>query len=150
MKRSQRPAAAGDRPLWRRGGVIALVVLAAVGVAALVLHDPSEGRLAEQTQQLVGRWQRTDGEYVLEVQAVRGDGGVDAAYFNPQPIRVAEARADRDGGRVRLTVELRDEGYPGSSYTLRYDAADDRLVGTYHQLPAGQTFDVTFDRLPPE
>ena len=36
-----------------------------------------------------GRWARTDGGYVLAINAVDADGRAEAAYFNPNPIKVA-------------------------------------------------------------
>ena len=45
-----------------------------------------------------------------------------------------------------MFVELRDVNYPGSTYTLQYDAASDRLMGTYFQAVAKQTFRIEFAR----
>jgi len=36
--------------------------------------------------------------------------------------------------------------YPGSTYTLQYDPASDRLKGTYFQAVQRQTFDIEFMR----
>lgn len=52
-----------------------------------------------------------------------------AGYFNPKSIRVAKAEASRDGGALKVFVELRDVNYPGSTYTLTYDHAGDQLQG---------------------
>ena len=77
-----------------------------------------------------------------------GPGGrLDAAYFNPKSINVGRAEAIQQGGAVKVTVELRDVNYPGSTYTLTYDAKTDRLVGRYFQAVTGETFDVYFVRL---
>jgi hypothetical protein len=93
---------------------------------------------------LEGRWIRSDGGYFLELRNVKKDGSVSAAYFNPRPIRVFRAEADRKDGRITLFVELRDVNYPGSTYTLQYDAGTDRLKGTYFQAVERQTFHVEF------
>jgi hypothetical protein len=98
-------------------------------------------------QPLVGRWTRLDGGYVLEVGQVDAAGAVTAAYFNPRPINVAGARAGIVDGTVRLAVEFQDRGYPGSTYTLAYDARTDQLRGTYFQAVQGQSYDVTFFRM---
>lgn len=96
---------------------------------------------------LKGRWLRPDGGYVLEIRDVAADGTMDAGYYNPQSIHVAEANATAsEEGRVELYVELRDVGYPGSNYHLQYDADNDRLVGVYAQPAMGQQFEVTFVR----
>lgn len=95
---------------------------------------------------LVGRWVRTDGGYVLEIRGVEPGGKVDAAYFNPRPIHVARAEAAQDGDAVKLLIELRDVNYPGSTYSLTYDAGRDVLEGTYFQAMERQTYDVSFVR----
>jgi len=43
-------------------------------------------------------------------------------------------------------VELRDANYPGSTYSLQYDATIDRLKGTCFQAVQRQTFDIEFVR----
>ncbi len=97
-------------------------------------------------QSLVGRWVRTDGGYVIEIQTVRDDGTLKAAYYNPGPINVARAEArDKDRG-LEVFVELRDVNYPGSTYTLVYDRAKDQLHGIYYQAVAQQNYEVVFVR----
>ncbi|MBE0617519.1 MAG: hypothetical protein IH608_06285, partial [Proteobacteria bacterium] len=61
--------------------------LALVAVLALAAFEASGGSgPAADAQRLVGRWVRPDGGYVLELVAIRDDGGVEALYFNPRPI----------------------------------------------------------------
>jgi len=74
---------------------------------------------------------------------------MNAAYFNPQSIHVAKAEASQDGETIHVFIELRDVNYPGSTYNLTYDPADDSLKGIYFQAAIGQTFDVYFLRLQP-
>jgi len=74
---------------------------------------------------------------------------MNAAYFNPQPINVAKAEAWQSDGKVGVFIELRDVNYPGSTYNLSYDPADDCLKGIYFQAAIEQTFDVYFMRLQP-
>jgi hypothetical protein len=97
-------------------------------------------------QRLEGRWVRPDGGYILELRNIKKNGSISAAYFNPRLIKVFRAKAGRKGGRIILVVELRDVNYPGSTYTLQYDAASDRLKGTYFQAVHRQTFDIEFVR----
>jgi hypothetical protein len=89
---------------------------------------------------------RIEGGYVVEIRSVEPGGKVDAAYFNPRSIHVAKAEATLDGAAVKLFIELRDVNYPGSTYSLRYDAGRDVLEGAYFQAVERQTFDVTFVR----
>jgi hypothetical protein len=98
-------------------------------------------------EKLKGRWLRDTGGYVIEVRSVGPGGKVDAAYFNPRSINVGKAEASMQGSQVSLVVELRDVNYPGSTYTLAYDAKTDRLVGRYFQAATGQTFEVYFVRM---
>jgi hypothetical protein len=100
-------------------------------------------------EKLTGRWQRPDGGYIIEIRSVEPDGRMHAAYFNPQPINVAKAEALQGGGTVSVFIELRDVNYPGSTYSLTYDPANDSLKGIYFQAAIRQTFDVYFIRLQP-
>ena len=128
VRTKQQAASKRRRAIWLAGGVAlaALVVVVAAGLRAAAVRSA-------QSQRLVGRWLRPDGGYVLEIRAARRDGQLEAAYFNPRPIHVAQANHRRDGGEVAVFVELRDVNYPGSTYTLRYVPAQDRLMGEYFQ-----------------
>ncbi len=101
---------------------------------------------APSLKKLEGRWVRKDGGYVVEIRSVEPSGKLDAAYFNPRPIHVEKAEAAQEGALTRLVIVLRDVNYPGSTYTLTYDAASDRLFGNYFQASQGQNFDVEFGR----
>jgi hypothetical protein len=96
---------------------------------------------------LKGRWQRPDGGYVLEIRSVEPGGKLDAAYFNPQPIRVAQAEAAQEGEVMKVFIELRDVNYPGSTYNLMYEARRDQLIGLYYQAALQQQFEVGFERM---
>jgi hypothetical protein len=97
---------------------------------------------------LLGRWLRTDGDYLLDVRGIEGTGKAQVAYFNPRPIHVARAEASREGELLKLMVVLEDVGYPGSSYTLIYSPIERNLAGEYYQAALQETFDVSFTRLP--
>jgi uncharacterized protein (DUF2147 family) len=81
---------------------------------------PAKSKTADY-EKIVGNWVRPDGGYVLAIKSVSKDGKMDAAYFNPNNINVAKARANIESGKINLFVELQDTGYPGSYYTLTYD-----------------------------
>lgn len=101
----------------------------------------------QKYDKLKGRWERPDGGYVIEVRSADAEGRLEAGYFNPAPIKVAQARAYQEGGVTKVFVELRDENYPGCTYKLTYDAQSDQLFGQYFQATMQQTYDVTFGRL---
>jgi hypothetical protein len=107
---------------------------------------PPSGGAAADPGKLVGRWMRTDANYLIWIEEVAPDGTLRARYLNPNPIRVSRAEVKRDDGRLRLLVEMQDKGYPGSYYTLTYDAGSDALYGVYHHLGLNQNFDVSFYR----
>lgn len=95
---------------------------------------------------LIGRWLRPDGGYVIEIRNISSGGTMEAAYFNPRPINVARAEVSRKNGSLEVFIELRDKGYPGSTYTLMYDPQQDMLSGIYYQATIGQSFEVIFVR----
>ena len=71
-----------------------------------------------------------------------------AAYFNPAPIRISQAKASRKDGALEVFVELRDVNYPGCTYRLAYNPQADQLEGVYFQAALGEEFPVVFVRLP--
>jgi hypothetical protein len=113
--------------------------------ASNAVSEPSQP--AAEFTRLLGRWERPDGGYVLEFKSVDAAGKFEAAYYNPSPIHVEQARAETDGSTLKLLVLLRDVNYPGCLYRLTYDAKADQLFGTYFQATMGETYDVAFGRL---
>jgi uncharacterized protein (DUF2147 family) len=107
----------------------------------------SPAAASPELAKLVGKWQRPDGGYVIDIRAVDPSGKLDAGYFNPGPINVSRAVAWREKGVTKLIVELRDVNYPGSTYTLEHNPQTDQFFGQYFQAALRQTFEVTFDRL---
>jgi hypothetical protein len=125
---------------WWIAAIILIVVAAAAGYLAyktVSKTDPSP---------LAGKWLRSDGGYVLELSEAGPDGQLKAAYFNPRPINVAQASWKLQDDIMEVFVELRDVHYPGSTYTLNYDPATDRLEGLYFQAVQRQNFKVRFTR----
>ncbi len=138
-------------------GLWAIVLIAAVVLFRGRLF-PNDGDMTVESdqiqtpappvaQRLVGQWRRATGGYILDIKAVHDDGKVDAAYLNPRPIHVSQAKAVTRGGFAILVVTLKDRGYPGNMYTLTYDPDVDCLKGVYHHRGLGQQFDVEFSRL---
>jgi len=119
---------------------------------------PAPPPSAEREQQAVspellklkGRWARADGDYMLEIANVDASGKLEAKYYNPGPINVAKAMGFRESDGMKVFVELRDEGYPGCTYSLSFDASTDQLYGQYFQAAMQETYNVTFARLKEE
>lgn len=107
---------------------------------------PAAVATPEAYRPLVGDWLRPDGGYVLSVRRFSHDGAAEVAYFNPRPIHVATATARQEGGLVGLFVKFDDVNYPGSTYTLAYDAASDQLKGIYFQAVQQEKYEVVFVR----
>ena len=97
---------------------------------------------------LVGKWNRPNEPYILEIKRIGSDGKAEATYSNPNPIHVARAEVAADDAGAKVFVELRDENYPGCTYRLRYEPERDMLYGEYFQAMMGQTHEVVFVRLP--
>src|SRR5262245_40757519 len=106
--------------------------------AAAPANAPAPAQaVPEPVRKMLGRWMRADGGYVLELRNAEMSGVVEAAYFNPKPIKVSRAVWMRGGEGLQVAVELNDVGYPGAMYVLTHDTQNDRLVGQYTQ-PAMQ------------
>ncbi len=127
--------------------LLSLLAMTLVATAAIATGNAvtSEG---PDPAKLVGRWLRADGGYVLQLTDPEPDGRLQAAYFNPRPINVSLAAWKHQEGYLGVFIELRAPNYPGSTYTLAYDQANDRLVGIYFQAAMQQKFEVEFERIP--
>jgi len=123
--------------------------LAAAAFCLVLMHMAGNAALAKPFDFSVipGQWAHIDGSYTLRVENVMSDGAAEVSYFNPGRIHVAESRVSTQQGRIRLFVKLRDEGYPGCTYTLFYYPEEDVLAGVYYQAAVGQTFEVIFVRI---
>ena len=129
---------------WFGGGLLIVAVVILVFTKGELSRNAMTSAEKPDYQSLVGDWVRTDGGYVIRITGVNPDGSVDAGYFNPRPINVSRAVASFEGGKIKLFIELRDRGYPGSTYNLTHNAKNNALVGIYYQAAMGQSFEVAF------
>ena len=146
---------------------LSLIIVLAVGAIILVaayLKSPTPDQTAKADakmpqdqssatsekdkglENLIGRWLRPDGGYIIEIRNIGADGRMDAAYLNPRPINVARAEASWKKGKQEVFIELQDKGYPGSTYTLDYNPDQDAFTGVYFQATLKQAFEVVFVR----
>ena len=137
---------ATDVRMTLRGALVWILFAIMAGAGASMIDRPAIAAEVEPLK-VVGRWQRTDGGYILELTNPTFDGRLTAAYFNPRPINVSRSGWVFEQGNLLVLVELRDQGYPGSTYTLAYQPDTDRLVGIYFQAAAQQQFEVVFQRI---
>jgi hypothetical protein len=105
--------------------------------------------VAIEFEKLKGKWVRPDGGYVIEIRKLLPDNALEVGYFNPNPIHVGQAKLYKERGFTKVFVELQDVNYPGSTYTLIYDVANDLLRGIYYQATQQQEYQISFERLPP-
>ena len=138
--------------------LIPVICLLIIGLAAAIVYSLMNRSSLEPTainsqkekipefDKLIGSWVRPDGGYVIEISKIHPDGKVDAAYFNPRSIYVSRSTVSNKDGIIELFIELQGQGYPGSTYTLRYNPAYDAMVGIYFQAVIQQPFDVIFQR----
>lgn len=162
--RSGRKHPQSPKPKWV--AIVFLAFLGTVAVAYFVFFSQGTGSeqpnqavnagkpiqtgdipgLGPDANRLIGRWSRPDGGYIIEIRNIDSKGLADAVYFNPRPIHVSKAVAARRDNALEFFMELRDEGYPGSTYTLVYDVQRDLLAGIYYQAAMNQSYDVMFLR----
>ncbi len=117
--------------------------------AATKTEAPTKGgQLQIEFETLKGKWLRPDGGYVIELKELLPDNKLTAAYFNPGPINVGEAKIYKENGFTKVFVKLQDQNYPGSTYTLIYDKDNDQLRGIYYQATYQQEYQVGFTRMP--
>ena len=107
--------------------------------------SPQQETIADKNI-LVGEWTRTDAAYQIKITELLNDGTMKADYFNPKSINVASALWTFTDGVLKIYIELRDENYPGSNYTLTYLPDKDQLVGKYFQAVESATYNIAFTR----
>jgi hypothetical protein len=133
---------------WSKGRHTDAPIAVAPPTATNATNLPAPGASSNaKFEKLQGKWMRPDGGYILEIRSATAEGKLDAGYFNPRPINVAKAVALQDGLAVKVFVELRDVNYPGSTYTLVYEAESDQLKGIYYQAAMQQQYEVFFERV---
>ncbi len=105
---------------------------------------PLIARIPEKSD-FFGEWVRSDGTYRLTIEKTKTGKGVVAKYFNPKPINVESAEFHERDYNIILTIVLRDEGYPGSTYRLAFDSSYRILAGAYLMPQSGQQHEVYFE-----
>jgi hypothetical protein len=140
----QAQATVTRRSRWYIVGTIFLAVGLTAGYWVWQQDSAAAGPNASD---LIGRWLRADGGYVLALSDPDPEGRLKAVYFNPRPINVSRAEWKLKNGLLSVFIELRDVNYPGSTYTLDYKPTTGKLTGIYFQAALGQQFEVEFERM---
>ena len=146
---------------FRRTAVVGSCVVVAVVIAVCLwqgwggmlssVRSPATSSIGQVTpaefEKIKGKWVRPDGGYVLELKQSLPQNELEAAYFNPNPIRVGKAKLYKEGALIKVYVEFQDVNYTGSNYTLIYDAESDQLNGLYYQATQQMTYEIFFTRM---
>ena len=122
----------------------AVPVEAAKAVSEQAKLSPPQAAIDKN--KITGNWVRTDAPYKLNISGLGDDASLKVEYFNPKSIHVGKASWKNTNAIMSIYVELRDENYPGSNYTLFYMPDKDLLAGRYFQAVEGETYDVGFMR----
>jgi hypothetical protein len=130
-------------PRW---WIVGAILLAVGVVAGYWFWNQNTTLAGTNPSNLIGRWLRLDGGYVLELSEPAPEGHLKAVYLNPRPITVSRAEWKVKDGLLKVFIELRAVNYPGSTYTLDYQPTTDKLTGVYFQAALGQRFAVEFER----
>jgi hypothetical protein len=131
----------------KSGGLVTLCIIVAISVCVLLWAGFPLGSGSEAGI-LKGKWFRPDGGYTIDIRSVDPSSGkMEAAYFNPDPIKVAAAHMREENGILSIFIELRDAGYPGCTYRLIYDRQNDQLKGVYYQAAVQESYNIYFLRL---
>lgn len=125
--------------------IIFVVIILIPAIWFFFLNNDNDHDRASKT--LLGKWQRTEGPYILEFKHINPEGRMTANYFNPNPIHVGRSEWRIEDGKVEVYVELQDTNYPGSTYSLVYDKDTETLKGNYYQAMTRETFSVEFDKV---
>ena len=143
---SQPPGAKDDSPDSQRMDRAAGSDVSSAGQDVDEESETVDSQASHLPGNLVGTWQRSDGTYQIVITGLEAGGKLAAQYLNPRSINVSRAEHSILKGKLHVVVELQDVGYPGSYYSLDYDPESDRLIGTYFQATAVQSYEVIFVR----
>jgi len=127
--------------------ILSIIAVTAIIVTAVFISGIFPGNLHKAEKALTGSWLRSDGTYRIEISEVLADGKMVAKYYNPKSIHVGRSGWKFVDKQIQVIVELQDENYPGSVYTLTYDEETNILFGTYYQALYKQTYDVYFNQV---
>lgn len=135
--------------LWVGVWMLAVLTGCGKGEQKTEANAPAKApvQLTVAFEKIKGKWMRSDGGYSLEFKGLKPNNELDAAYFNPGPIHVGKAKISEERGFTKVFVELQDVNYPGSLYTLFFDAEKNRLVGSYFQATQQVTYEVSFEKM---
>jgi len=126
--------------------VISIVLIFSISSCQNSSDQHTEDKSETNKTLLEGDWHRTDAGYRILISKVNDDGNLTAQYFNPNPIKVECANWEESYNNLKVTIELRDFNYPGSTYRLSYLPDNDIFAGEYFQAVEGITFYFEFSR----
>jgi hypothetical protein len=123
-----------------------ILIYASIFMLGFVSSIDAKEATQLDTKKLIGKWLRSDSPYVLAIKKINKNGKLDAGYYNPRSIHISRAEFSQKKDELKVIIELSDEGYPGSTYTLNYNQKNDVLAGYYYHAGTNETFDVMFSK----
>ncbi|WP_281322931.1 hypothetical protein [Flavobacterium aestivum] len=94
-----------------------------------------------------GLWGRTEGVGEINISEVRDNGLLKATFCNPKSINIEKAVWTNSSDVLRIYILLREDNYPGSSFSLNYIAEKDLLLGVYFDALTNISYTVSFKRV---
>lgn len=131
----------------REGNTVQSVASDSLSSPAVTGQSGMNATDASAESRLKGRWQRSDGNYYLQIYSLSADSTLKAGYFNPGSVNVESGEWISQEGKLYVRIILRDVNYPGSTYILEYLPGKDALAGNYFQAVDGVDYDVFFSRV---
>jgi hypothetical protein len=108
---------------------------------------PKEYFQGQDRNLIKGVWGRVDAAGEIKITEVLHGGSLKSTFYNPKLIAIEKSIWTNSSGVLRVYILLREDDYPGSSFTLNYVAVRDVLVGVYYDALTQKSYPVTFERV---
>jgi hypothetical protein len=117
-----------------------------------VNYIPEHSILTKQTEKqdknlLKGVWGRTDATGVVNISEVLDNGLLKTTFYSPKMINIEKAVWTNSSDVLRIYILLREDNYPGSSFSLNYMAEKDLLLGVYFDALTNESLTISFERI---
>jgi hypothetical protein len=102
----------------------------------------------QQDEDLIkGVWGRSDAADEINISEILNNGLLKATFYNPKMINIEKAVWTNSSDVLRIYILLREDKYPGSSFSLNYLPEKDLLLGVYFDALTNESHAVTFNRV---
>jgi hypothetical protein len=94
-----------------------------------------------------GVWGRTDGPGEINISEVMDNGVLKVTFYNPKLINIEKAVWTNSSDVLRIHILLKEDSYPGSSFSLNYLPEKDLFIGVYFDGLTKESYPVSFKRV---